>query len=159
VTAIKDTFLKISFPQLVNLTIVAERSPRPWRAHTGTIREFDALMRQLGSVAGTLIELAINIGPAFDKIFLNYLKPVTSKFTAFSKLRKLSLLWQALAAPEYQTGSYSLATAVPSFAKVNIGTLLPASLETLPLRYRIGVLTLERDFLQCFKPRAVFFSR
>lgn len=106
VTAIKDTFLDIEFPQLASLTIIVERSPRPARAHTGNIGKFDALIEQLTPIAGTLEELTIRIGPAFDKVFLNYLKPVTTSLTAFSNLRKLTFLWQALAAPEYLTGSY-----------------------------------------------------
>ena len=79
--------------------MIVKKSPRPSRAHTGSIGGFDVLTGQLTPIAGTLKELTISISPAFDKIFLNYLKPVTTSLTAFSKLRKLSLLWQALAAP------------------------------------------------------------
>ncbi|KAL1654072.1 hypothetical protein SLS61_003477 [Didymella pomorum] len=116
----EEIFLKISFPQLVKHYIV-EQSPSPRRVHAGNIGEFDALTEQLTPIAETLEELIISIGPAFDKIFLNYLTPVTTSLTAFSKLRKLLSDWIVL----------TLATAVPSFAHANISTLLPASPETL----------------------------
>jgi len=68
-----------------------------------------------------------------------------------------------------KTAGFSWHDAIPSELKTSSGKALTRGTYDTEgggyyywdpaLRYRIGFLTLERDFLPCLKPRAVFFSR